>query len=172
MRATVIIIGAGRSGLAMSRCLADRSIDHVVLERNDVANSWRTERWDSLRLLTPNWQCRLPGHQYDGADPDGFMTVSEVVDFLSAYAGAIDAPVRTGTAVTSVRHNGDGYVVTTNDGEWRCPTVVVASGSFSRQRVPDFAAAVPESVTTLTSLEYRNPEQLPDGGVIVVGASA
>ena len=86
MRTTAVIIGAGHGGLAMSRCLADRSIDHVVLERGEVANSWRTERWDSLRLLTPNWQCRLPGYAYQGDDPDGFMTMPEVVDFIAGYA--------------------------------------------------------------------------------------
>src|SRR5919198_160393 len=83
---TTVIIGAGHCGLAMSRCLADRSVDHVVLERGEVANSWRTQRWDSLRLLTPNWQCRLPGYAYEGDDPDGFMTMSEVVDFVAGYA--------------------------------------------------------------------------------------
>jgi putative flavoprotein involved in K+ transport len=156
----------------MSRVLSDRSIDHVVLERSEVANSWRTERWDSLRLLTPNWQCRLPGHAYAGDDPDGFMTMSEVVEFIAGYAKAIAAPVQAGTAVTSVRRNGDGYVVSSDQGEWRCATVVLATGAFNRARVPEAAQAVPAGVTTLTPMEYRNPEQLPEGGVLVVGASA
>jgi len=156
----------------MSRLLSDRSIDHVVLERGDVANSWRTERWDSLRLLTPNWQSRLPGYAYDGDDPDGFMTMPEVVEFIAGYAKAIDAPVQTGTTVTSVRRNGDGYTVVTDQGEWHCLTVVLATGAFNRPRVPAVADAVPESVTTLTPMEYRNPEQLPEGAVLVVGASA
>src|SRR5947199_6485112 len=99
---TTVVIGAGQSGLAMSRCLTERSIDHVVLERSDVANSWRTERWDSLRLLTPNWQCRLPGHVYDGDDPDGFMTMPEVVDFIAGYAREISAPVEVETTVRFV----------------------------------------------------------------------
>ena len=105
MRTTTVVIGAGHSGLAMSRCLSERSIDHVVLERHEVANSWRTERWDSLRLLTPNWQCRLPGYAYDGSDPDGFMTMPEVVDFITDYAKLIAAPVQSGTTVTSVRRD-------------------------------------------------------------------
>jgi len=172
MRTTTVVIGAGHNGLATSQLLSDRSIDHVVLERNEVANSWRTERWDSLRLLTPNWQCRLPGYDYEGDDPDGFMTVPEVIEFLSAYAKSVAAPIQTGTTVTSVRRNGDGYTVTTDQGEWSCSTVVLASGAFSKQRLPDFAAAVPDSVTTLTSVEYRNPDQLPEGPVMVVGASA
>jgi putative flavoprotein involved in K+ transport len=172
MRTTTVVIGAGHNGLATSQLLSDRSIDHVVLERNEVANSWRTERWDSLRLLTPNWQCRLPGQDYRGDDPDGFMTVPAVIEFLSAYAKTVAAPVQTGTTVTSVRRNGDGYTVTTDQDEWSCATVVLASGAFSNPRVPDFAAAVPDAVTTLTSVEYRNPDQLPEGPVMVVGASA
>src|SRR5215470_8737772 len=125
---TTVIIGAGHAALAMSRCLAERSIDHVLLERGEVANSWRTERWDSLRLLTPNWQSRLPGFRYEGNDPDGYRTMPEVIDFLAGYAEAIAAPVRTHTTVTSVRSDGDGYLVRTTQGDWRCKTVVIASG--------------------------------------------
>ena len=173
MRTTTVVIGAGQGGLAMSRCLSDRSIDHVVLERSEVANSWRTERWDSLRLLTPNWQCRLPGgFDYHGADPDGFMTMPEVVDFITGYAKAIAAPVQTNTTVLSVRRTDDGYAVTTDQGEWQCQTVVLASGAFNVPRVPAVADAVPESVATLTPMDYRNPDHLAEGGVMVVGASA
>ena len=102
MHVTTVIIGAGHAGLAMSRRLTDRSIDHVVLERGEVANSWRTERWDSLHLLTPNWQTRLPGRHYDGHDPDGFMSTPEVVSFIDAYARAVDAPVQTSTTLSHV----------------------------------------------------------------------
>jgi len=169
---TTVIIGGGQGGLAMSRCLSDRSIDHVVLERGEVANSWRTERWDSLRLLTPNWQCRLPGRPYAGDDPDGFMTAPEVVDVIAAYAKEIAAPVHTSTTVTAVRRTDDGYRVVTDQGEWSCEAVVLASGAFNVPRVPDFAAAVPSSVTTRSAMTYRNPHDLDDGGVLVVGASA
>jgi putative flavoprotein involved in K+ transport len=172
VRTTTVVIGAGHCGLAMSRCLSDRSVDHVVLERRDVANSWRTERWDSLRLLTPNWQCRLPGYAYEGDDPDGFMTMPEVVEFITAYASVIDAPVQCGTTVTRVRHANGGYQVITDQGEWQCQTVVVATGAFSVPRVPAAAAGLPPAVTTMTPLEYRNAEQLGEGGVMVVGASA
>ena len=173
MRTTTVVIGAGHGGLAMSRCLADRSIDHVVLERSEVANSWRTERWDSLRLLTPNWQCRLPGHAYEGDEPDSFMRMPEVVDFIAGYAKKIAAPVQTGTTVTSVCLTPDGgYRVTTDQGEWECLTVVLATGAFNVPRVPELAEAVPSSVTTLTPMTYRNPAELPEGGVMVVGASA
>jgi putative flavoprotein involved in K+ transport len=172
LRTTTVVIGAGHSGLAMSRCLSERSIEHVILERSEVANSWRTERWDSLRLLTPNWQSRLPGYEYEGDDPDGYMTMPEVAEFVTGYAKLIGAPVRAGTTVTSVRRADDEYRVTTDQGEWRCDTVVVASGAFGVPRVPPFADAVPSAVTTLTPFEYRNVEQLGEGGVLVVGASA
>ena len=172
MRTTTVIIGAGHAGLAMSRCLSGRSVDHVVLERGDVANSWRTERWDSLRLLTPNWECRLPDHHYEGGDPDSFMTMPEVVDFITTYAKAIEAPVQTGTTVSSVQRTDDGYRVNTDQGVWHCDTVVLASGAFNVPNIPSLAAAVPASVTTLSPLTYRNPTELEDGGVLVVGASA
>ncbi|MCZ6587605.1 MAG: NAD(P)-binding domain-containing protein, partial [Alphaproteobacteria bacterium] len=116
--ATTVVIGAGHAGLAMSRCLTDRSIDHVVLERGEVANSWRTERWDSLRLLTPNWQSTLPGFGYQGDDPDGFRTMPEVIDFIDRYAEAISAPVQTHTKVSSVRRTDTGYEVATDQGDW------------------------------------------------------
>src|SRR5262244_3407494 len=113
----------------MSKCLADRSIDHVVIERGEVANSWRTERWDSLRLLTPNWQSRLPGFGYQGDDPDGYRTIPEVVQFIADYAKAIAAPVETQTTVTSVRATDPGYLVGTDRGDWQCQAVVLASGA-------------------------------------------
>ena len=172
MHTTTVVIGAGHCGLAVSRCLSQRSIDHVVLERNEVANAWRRERWDSLRLLTPNWQCRLPGYAYEGDDPDGFMRASQVADFIAEYAKAIAAPVMTGTTVTSVRRIDNGYAVTTDEGEWRCATVVLASGAFNVPRVPALAEAVPPGIRTLTPMEYRNPEDLSEGAVMVVGASA
>lgn len=172
MRTTTVVVGAGHCGLAASRCLSERSIDHVVLERNEVAHSWRSERWDSLRLLTPNWQCRLPGYGYEGDDPDGFMTASEVADFISAYAKFAAAPVVSGTTVTSVRRAVDGYTVTTDQGEWHCVTVVLASGAFNVPKVPPFADAVPSEITTLTPVSYHNPDQLREGAVLVVGASA
>jgi putative flavoprotein involved in K+ transport len=171
-RASAVVIGAGHAGLAASRFLSERSIDHVVLERGGVANSWRRERWDSLRLLTPNWQSRLPGHRYDGPEPDGYMTMAEVAEFIERFAKVSNAPVRTGENVTSVRRTDDGYHVTTSLCEIRCRTVVIASGACNEPVVPQFRAAVPAAIEQLTPFDYREPASLPDGGVLVVGASA
>jgi putative flavoprotein involved in K+ transport len=171
-RATTVIIGAGQAGLAMSQSLRELSIDHVLLERGEVANSWRRERWDSLRLLTPNWLSRLPGHGYEGSDPDGFMAVAEVVDFISGYARKVAAPVETETTVTSVRRTDDGYHVATDRGDWSCRTVVLASGAHNVPIVPALSAAVPSSIASFTPTTYGNANRLPEGGVLVVGASS
>lgn len=167
-----MVVGGGHNGLAMSKRLSDRAVDHVVLERGEVANSWRTQRWDSFTMLTPNWQGRLPGWSYGGDDPDGFMTGAEVVGFVQGYAGAVDAPVISGTTVTSVRPAGDGYAVVSDQGTWRCRCVVLASGACNLPSIPDFASAVPPAVEQVNPLDYRNPGQLPEGGVLVVGAAA
>ena len=156
----------------MSRCLAEISIDHVLLERGEVGHAWRTERWDSLRLLTPNWQSRLPGYHYDGDDPDGYRTLPEIIDFISNYAHSIAAPVRTHTTVKSVCRSETGYLVRTDGGVWSCRTLVIASGACNIACVPDYASRVPRSITTLTAQTYRNPEELAHGGVLVVGASS
>ena len=166
------MVGAGHAGLATSRLLTERSIDHVVLERGEIANSWRRERWDSLRLLTPNHQSRLPGFRYDGPDPDGFMTAPDVADFIARYAAAAEAPVRTQTEVTAVRAGDAGFRVVTRNGELACRALVIASGACNVPAVPALRAAVPPSVESFTPFDYRNPESLPDGGVLVVGASA
>lgn len=172
MRTTTVVIGAGHAGLAMSWHLARRSIDHVVLERGEIANSWRTERWDSLTLLTPNWQSRLPGFQYEGSDPDGFRSMPETIAFIERYAARIDAPVRTHTAVTRVQPEGEGYEVRTSDGAWQCRSVVLASGACNLATIPAVASAVPAGIDCLTASQYRNPGQLAEGGVMIVGASA
>jgi putative flavoprotein involved in K+ transport len=143
-----------------------------VLERGELANSWRCERWDSLRLLTPNWQSGLPGLRYEGADPDGYMTSADVVDLLARYAEHVHAPVRTGTNVTSVQRAHDGYRVATSNGEIESRTVLIASGACNLPTVPAFAPGLPPEVEQVTPFGYRNPTQLRDGGVLVVGASA
>jgi putative flavoprotein involved in K+ transport len=171
-RTDVVVIGAGHAGLAMSYELARRSIDHVILERGEIAHSWRHERWDSLRLLTPNWQSRLPGYAWPSDDPDGFMAAAEVVDFISSYAIIIGAPVRCDTTVTSVTKRDDGYRVATNRGNWNCRAVVIASGAHNVASVPALAATLSPSIAALAANEYRNPSQLEHGRVLIVGASA
>jgi putative flavoprotein involved in K+ transport len=168
---SVVVVGAGHSGLAVSHHLSARSIDHVVLERGDVGHSWRSQRWDSLRLLTPNWMTRLPGHVYAGNDPDGYLAASEVVDLVTSYARASAVPVRAGTPVTAVRPVDDGFEVDTSEGVVRADAVVSAVG-ITRPAVPALASALPEAVASLTADRYRNPGDLPDGGVLVVGASS
>jgi putative flavoprotein involved in K+ transport len=169
---TVTIVGAGPAGLAMSHLLGEHSIDHLVLERSEVANSWRTERWDSLRLLTPNWLTRLPGWTYRGEDPDGFMPASEVVEFLDGYRRATAAPVQTNTTVQSVRASVEGYVVTTNQGQIACRAVVVATGACGTPHIPAIAGELPSWIRQLTPTHYRHPGDVEDGSVLVVGASA
>ena len=172
IQTTAAVVGAGHAGLAMSRRLTERSIDHVVLERGEVANSWRTQRWPTLRLLTPNWQTRLPGHDYAGDDPDGFMPVTDVVATITRYARLVGAPVRTATTVHTVRAVPEGFEIRANGDVLRTRAVVLATGACNRPAIPGIAGAVPPSITTLTPLTYRDPGQLPDGGVLVVGASA
>jgi putative flavoprotein involved in K+ transport len=156
----------------MSYCLTGQAIDHVVLERGEVANSWRTERWDSLRLLTPNWQSRLPGFDYTGNDPDGYRTMPEVIDFLDSYAKTINAPVHANTKVTAVKSDDDGYQVTTEKNDWHCQTLVIATGACNIPYKPAVHTAIPTNLASLTPMQYRNPEQIEEGGVLIVGASA
>jgi putative flavoprotein involved in K+ transport len=178
MRTTdTVVIGAGQAGLAASRCLTDRGVDHVVLERGDVAERWRSERWDSLRLLTPNWMTHLPGWSYTGPDPHGYMTAGEVVRFFEAYAASAEAPVHGDSAVVGLHHDGDTFTVDTcavdgSPDRWRCDNVVVATGWCDRPAVPAMASALDAGIAQISPSAYRNPGSLPDGGVLVVGASA
>jgi putative flavoprotein involved in K+ transport len=172
MQTTTVVVGGGHCGLAMSRFLADRSIDHVVLERGEVASSWRT-KWDSLRLLTPNWMTRLPGgYAYRGDDPDGYLTAQGVARLIGDYARDSAAPVLPGTTVTAVHPASEGFVVQAEQNTWHARTVVLASGACAVPVVPAFADQLPAGVITVTPDQYRNPAALPDGGVLVVGASA
>jgi putative flavoprotein involved in K+ transport len=165
-----VVIGAGHAGLATSRCLTDAGREHVVLDRARLAESWRSSRWDSLRLLTPNWMTRLPGWRYKGPDSEGFMTAAELTDYLDAYARSFGAPVQTWTAVTDVSSLAAGYRVTTTQGSWLARNVVMATGA--RPHVPDVATSLDPAIRQIHTSRYRNPDQLPAGGVLVVGASA
>ena len=169
-----LVIGAGQAGLAMSRCLTDRGVDHVVLERGRVAERWRSERWDSLRLLTPNWMSRLPGWSYAGPDPDGFMTAAEVVAYFEGYAACLGRS-RRGRERRRARHapSDDGFEVAT--------TSETLAGRRTSSSPPAGATSPPcrrmarhldRTITQVTPSAYRNPDALPDGGVLVVGASA
>jgi putative flavoprotein involved in K+ transport len=173
MRTThTLIIGAGQAGLAMSRCLTDADVDHVVLERGRLAERWRSERWDSLRLLSPNWATRLPEWSYRGPDPDGYMTAEELAAYLSAYAASFAAPVEPDSDVRSLERTGDGFIVQTQNTAWHARTVVIATGWCGQPRIPAMTSGLDRSVTQLTPSSYRNPDQVPDGGVLIVGASA
>ncbi|HVS01644.1 MAG TPA: NAD(P)-binding domain-containing protein [Thermoanaerobaculia bacterium] len=168
-----LIVGAGQAGLAVSRCLADRGQEHLLLERGRVAESWRSARWDSLRLLTPNWMTRLPGFRYQGDDPDGFMARDEVVRYLGRYADSFAAPVREQTTVLSAApREGGGFRIETDRGLWLARNLVVATGDCAKPHVPRLARRLPPDLLQLTPDRYRNPRQLPGGGVLVVGASA
>jgi putative flavoprotein involved in K+ transport len=166
-RVTTVVVGAGHAGLAASYFLRSRGIDHVVLERGEVANSWRTERWDSLRLLTPNWLSRLPGQDYDGTDPDGYMTMAEVIGFIERFATG--APVRHRTNVVRVGRTDEGFDVAFEGGSLACRSVILASGACNVPVVPAFGEL---GVHQVTPFDYRHPDKLPGGGVLVVGASA
>ena len=171
-RIHTLVIGGGQAGLAMSRCLSERSIDHVVLERGRVGERWRSERWESLRLLTPNWQSRLPGYRYQGSDPDGYMTMPEVVEYLEGYAATYGMPVQTEVSVTSLQRAGGRFLVETTQGRWSAAHVVIATGYCDRPFIPRFAGALSPHIAQLPPVAYRNPAQLPDGAVLVVGASS
>jgi len=173
MRTHTVVVGGGQAGLAMSACLTERGIDHVVIERGRVANAWRTGRWDSFRLLSPNWMTRLPGYQYQGTDPDGFMATPELLSFFESYAAHIDAPVEELTRVLSVRQRDDEiFEVATDRGSYTADAVVVATGSTSRPFVPILASTLSRGVMQFTPTTYKRPAQLPHGTTLVVGASA
>jgi putative flavoprotein involved in K+ transport len=168
----VIVIGAGHAGLSASYLLAQDSVPHVVLERGEIANAWRERSWESLTLLTPNWQTQLPGHSYAGDDPNGYMSMPELITHLENYAEQSKAPVRTQTTVTSVRKIGNSYRVSTNHGEWRARAVVIASGACNAAIVPAAARDLSQDIQQLTPYDYRSAADLQPGGVLVVGASA
>lgn len=180
-RSDVVVIGAGHSGLVFSRQLSVRGIDHVVLERAEIGAAWRS-RWDSLRLLTPNWTLRLPAAHPDGADPtadpDGFASSAAVAELLTRYSAAIDAPLLHEADVTAVRADaenpaaGGGYVVDTARGAIRSRAVVIATGAGAHSRIPELARGADPAIRQLGTAEYRNPDSLPAGGVLVVGAAA
>ena len=170
--AEITIIGAGQAGLALSYHLTALGLSHVILEQGRIVESWRTKRWDSLRLIAPNWSLVLPGFAYPGPDPDGFMARDEVVGHLVGYAQSFGAPVHEGVRVISVDReaNDSRFVVLTEDGEFRTTVVVIATGALQRPKVPGYAAKIPATVMQAVPSEYRNPAELPSGKVLIVGS--
>jgi len=168
---SVAIVGGGQAGLSLSHYLTERSIDHVVFEKHRAMHVWRTQRWDNFCLVTPNWQCRLPGHEYRGSDPHGFMKKDEIIDYLDGFKAAVNAPLREGVAVRRVAPQGQGgFAIETSDGKCTADQVVVASGGYHVPIIPRMAERLPRHLLQLHSEQYRNAGALPEGAVLVVGA--
>ena len=167
----VVVVGAGQAGLSMSWYLQRSGIDHVVLERDSIGHDWRDRRWDNFTLVTPNWQCDLPGFPYDRGDPDGFMTRDQVYRFVLDYARSFAPPVREGVAVSNLLQAVDGgFDITTSQRAMHADQVVVATGGSQKPRLPRMAERLPSSVFQLHSADYRGGHQLPDGEVLLVGS--
>jgi putative flavoprotein involved in K+ transport len=167
---SVVVVGGGQAGLSVSRLLAERGIDHLVLEAKTAGHEWADRRWDTFCLVTPNWQCALPGFAYDGPDPDGFMVRDEIVRYLAGFVASFDPPLVEGVRATALRATPEGgYVLRTDRGTVTADQVVVATGPYQVPRTPRMAERLPDSVVQLHSAQYRNPEQLPQGAVLVVG---
>jgi len=173
-RYDAVIIGGGQAGLAMSRVLNDHGREHVILERARVAERWRSERWDTLRFQFPNWTIELPGHQYNGTDPEGFATASQITGLLERYAVMNQAPVIEGCEVTSLARDSqtDGFMLTTTNGEVRASKVVVATGPFQRPAISPRSRELPKRILQLDPTRYRNAQDLPSGAVLIVGSGA
>jgi len=167
----VIIIGGGQAGLSMSYCLKQRGVDHLIFEKNRLGESWRSKRWDSFCLVTPNWQCQLPGFPYTGDDPDGFMKKDEIVAYIEAYAQSFQPPIHQGVSVTRLSQDEVGrFIVATSVGDYLADQVVVATGGYQVPSVPRIAERLPASITQLLSCDYKGPESIVDGEVMVVGS--
>jgi putative flavoprotein involved in K+ transport len=162
--------GGGQAGLSMSYCLKERGIDHLVLEKSRMGEAWRSQRWDSFCLVTPNWQCTLPGFPYQGGDPDGFMVKEDIVKYLEDYAAFFQPPLREGVSVQRVSRNADGkFEINTDHGDFTADQVVVATGGYHTASIPLMSGRFPSSLTQLHSSAYKNPDQLQPGSVLIVG---
>jgi putative flavoprotein involved in K+ transport len=170
MHRAVVVIGGGQAGLSMSYCLLQRDIDHIVLEGKRAGGEWRDRRWDSFCLVTPNWQCQLPGFPYQGADPDGFMVRDDIARYLDEYVKSFGPPLAEGVTATRLRQDrGGSFHISTTRDELTADQVVLATGPYQIARRPRFAERLPDEVTQIHSSQYRNPGQLPPGSVLVVG---
>jgi putative flavoprotein involved in K+ transport len=168
----IVVIGGGQAGLALSYYLTAQSREHLILEQDRIVESWRSKRWDSLRLIAPNWSLRLPEFQYDGDDPDGFMGKDEVIARLETYAQSFGAPVREGVRVTAIERGSTDphFLVRTQGDSYMASQVVLATGALQQPRVPACAARLPAGVTQVVAPAYRTPQSLPPGAVLVVGS--
>jgi len=167
----VAIVGAGQAGLATSWHLSQANVDHVVLEAGRVAETWRSRRWNSFRLITPNWAIELPGTSYAGDDPDGYMTRDELVTFFESWAASFNPPVVGDTHVSRLEPNSDGsFVLTVAGGQVHARNVVVASGGYQKPHLPAGAETLPPALHQLFAEDYRNPGALPPGNVLIVGS--
>lgn len=166
---SVIIIGGGQAGLSISWYLKQAGIDHLVLEKHKVGHAWRNERWDTFCLVTPNWQCNLPGYPYRGDDPYGFMKKDEIVAYLDGFVASFQPPVREGVSVQKLWRTGEGWHITASDGDYTADQVVVAVGGYHIPVVPRAAERLPADIVQIHSSQYVNPESLPEGEVLVVG---
>jgi putative flavoprotein involved in K+ transport len=168
---SVIIVGGGQAGLSMSYCLKERGIDHLVFEKHKIAHSWRTQRWDSFCLVTPNWQCRLPNYSYQGGDPNGFMKRDEIIQYIEGFAASFAPPLKEGVEVLRVYKDKtqDIFHVATSIGNYTADQVVIATGGYHRPKIPAIAERLPEDIVQLHSSQYKNPQSLPDKAVLVVG---
>ena len=166
----VAVIGGGQAGLSVSHFLKQRGLEHLVFERDRVGHSWRDDRWDSFCLVTPNWQCRLPGFPYPGPDPDGFMVKDDIVRYVEDFARRVKPPLREGVAVTALSRRPDGaFALQTSEGDWTASNVVVAVSGYHLPQVPREAERLPRGIVQIHSSGYKNPDQLPAGGILVVG---
>jgi putative flavoprotein involved in K+ transport len=170
MHYPAIIVGGGQAGLSMSYCLKAQGIEHLVLEKNRVGHEWRSRRWDSFCLVTPNWQCQLPGYPYSGNDPYGFMAKDEIVEYLEGYAASFQPPVIEGVTVDRISQLADGlFLVKTSIDIYTCDRIVIAVSGYHRPKIPAISANLPSDILQLHSSSYKNPESLPAGSVLVVG---
>jgi putative flavoprotein involved in K+ transport len=168
---SVIIIGGGQAGLSLSWYLKDLGIDHLVLEKHRAGHAWRSERWDSFCLVTPNWQCRLPSYPYPGSDPHGFMLRQEIINYFDEFVASFDPPLCEGVTVTGLRGHGQhGFVLDTSAGRYAADQIVVATGGYQIPVIPRCAERLPTDIFQLNAATYRNPQSLPDGAVLVVGS--
>jgi len=167
----VIIIGGGQAGLSISYCLKQKGIDHLILERHQFGWAWREQRWDNFCLVTPNWQCKLPGFPYDGNDPDGFMVKQQIVEYLQRYVASFNPPLREGVTVNRVSQQGQGYLLQTSEGDYHAGQVIVAVGNYHRPRFPEISQRLPARILQVHSADYKSADRLPAGDVLVVGSA-